>query len=78
LWGANQNLYLFVAMLCSLAIALIILYVPIFHTYLGTSVIPVEFWFIPFGWAAFILTMDETRKLIARKFPKSFIARLSW
>ena len=78
LWGPNQNLYLFGAMLVSLAITLIILYVPVFNTVLGTSPIPIGFWFIPFGWAAFIMVMDETRKLIARKFPKSFVARVAW
>lgn len=78
LWGPNQNLYLFGAMLISLAITLIILYVPVFNTVLGTSPIPVAFWFIPFGWSAFIMVMDETRKLLARKFPNSFIAKLAW
>lgn len=78
LWGPNQNLYLFGSMLVSLAITLIILYVPVFNTVLGTSPIPVVFWFIPFGWAAFIMVMDETRKFIARKYPNSFIARIAW
>lgn len=78
LWGPNQNLYLFGSMLISLAITLIILYVPVFNDVLGTSPIPVQFWFIPFGWAAFIMVMDETRKLVARKYPDSFIGRVAW
>ncbi|RCI05193.1 hypothetical protein CU098_001984 [Rhizopus stolonifer] len=78
LWGPNQNLYLFAAMIGSLAIALIILYVPVFNVYLGTAPIPTKFWFIPFGWAVLIITMDEGRKLLARKFSSSFIGRLAW
>jgi sodium/potassium-transporting ATPase subunit alpha len=78
LWGPNQNLYLFGAMLISLCIALIILYVPVFNSVLGTSPIPVAFWFIPFGWAAFIMVMDESRKLFARKFPNSIFGKLAW
>ncbi|KAI7904029.1 uncharacterized protein BX663DRAFT_485506 [Cokeromyces recurvatus] len=78
LWGPNQNLYLFAAMVASLAIAIIILYVPVFNVYLETSPIPVKFWFIPFGWAFFIMFMDESRKLLVRKFPKSIISKLAW
>lgn len=78
LWGPNQNLWLFAAMIGSLAIALIILYVPVFNTYLGTAPIPIKFWFIPFGWAAFIISMDEGRKLLARKFPNSLFGKLAW
>ncbi|KAI8363918.1 hypothetical protein BD560DRAFT_373551 [Blakeslea trispora] len=78
LWGPNKNLWLFAAMIGSLAIALIILYVPVFNIYLGTSPIPVKFWFIPFGWAALIISMDEGRKLLARKFPHSLIGKLAW
>ncbi|KAF1801111.1 hypothetical protein FB192DRAFT_1429110 [Mucor lusitanicus] len=78
LWGPNQNLYLFAAMVGSLAIALIVLYVPVFNVYLGTAPIPTQFWFIPFGWAAFIIAMDEGRKLFARKFPNSLFGKLAW
>ncbi|KAI7889875.1 uncharacterized protein EV154DRAFT_423062 [Mucor mucedo] len=78
LWGPNQNLYLFAAMIISLAITLIILYVPVFNDVLFTAPIPVAFWFIPFGWAAFIMVMDESRKFISRTYPNSLIAKLSW
>ncbi|KAI8642277.1 hypothetical protein BD408DRAFT_443634 [Parasitella parasitica] len=78
LWGPNQNLYLFAAMIGSLTIALIVLYVPVFNVYLGTAPIPIKFWFIPFGWAAFIIIMDEIRKLLARIFPTSFFGKLAW
>ncbi|KAI8575989.1 hypothetical protein K450DRAFT_258839 [Umbelopsis ramanniana AG] len=78
LWGPNKNLYLFAAFCGSLCIALIILYVPVFNTVLGTSPIPVKYWFTPFGWGFAILLVDETRKLIVRSYPASFIARMAW
>jgi sodium/potassium-transporting ATPase subunit alpha len=78
LWGPNKNWYLFAAMLGSLAITLIILYVPVFNVYLGTSPVPVQFWFIPFGWAAMIMVADELRKLCMAKFPKSIFGYLAW
>ncbi|CAO3600084.1 unnamed protein product [Absidia cylindrospora] len=78
LWGPNKNLYLFAAMLGSLAITLIILYVPVFNIYLGTSPIPIHFWFIPFGWAATIMVADELRKLLLTRFPHSLFGYLAW
>ncbi|KAI8099726.1 uncharacterized protein BX664DRAFT_355122 [Halteromyces radiatus] len=78
LWGPNQNLYLFAAMIGSLSITLIILYVPVFNVYLGTSPIPIQYWFIPFGWAAMIMTADELRKLMMTKFPSSIFGYLAW
>ncbi|ORX56789.1 calcium ATPase [Hesseltinella vesiculosa] len=78
LWGKSKNLYLFGAMCGALAIALIILYVPVFNVYLGTSPVPVKYWFIPFGWALMIMVADELRKLFIRTFPRSLLARCAW
>lgn len=78
LWGPNKNWYLFIAMICSFLIAIIILYGPAFNIYLNTSPIPVEFWFIPFGWAALLLLADETRKALVRRYPTSILAKFAW
>lgn len=78
LWGKNRNPYLFLAMLGSISITLIVLYVPVFNIYLGTSPIPVQYYFIPFGWATMIIVADELRKLCVFKFPNSILARLAW
>lgn len=77
-YGHNKNYYIFCAMVISLAIALIILYIPGIQDVLFTRPVPVKYWFIPFGWAAMILTMDELRKLIIRSFPRSFVAKIAW
>jgi sodium/potassium-transporting ATPase subunit alpha len=46
---------------------LIIVYVPIFNSFFQTEPIPVQFFFLPLGFAAIIITMDEIRKLLVRK-----------
>jgi sodium/potassium-transporting ATPase subunit alpha len=78
IFGPSKNLYLFAAMLCSLGLAIIVLYVPVFNIYLQTSPIPIKYWFIPFGWSAMILTFDETRKFVARRYTNSFVAKMAW
>lgn len=55
-----------------------ILYVPFFNNVFQTAPIPLEFWFIPIPLAIGMLLMDETRKLIVRSYPKSFIAKIAW
>jgi sodium/potassium-transporting ATPase subunit alpha len=77
-FGANKNWWLFLAMCCSLGVSIFILYVPVVNQYLLTRRVPVEFWFIPFGFAVFIFIMDESRKLAVRSFPNSFIAKMAW
>ncbi|RCH85690.1 hypothetical protein CU097_001487, partial [Rhizopus azygosporus] len=77
-FGYNKNWYIFGAMLVSLAIAFIILYIPGIQNVLLTRPVPVKYWFIPFGWAAMIFTLDEIRKLLIRSFPKGPIAKLAW
>lgn len=76
--GPTKNLYLFGAMFISLITMLVILYVPFFNNVFNTRPIPVKFYFIPLGFAAFILIMDEIRKLLIRTYPKSFLDKLAW
>ncbi|KAI0471196.1 hypothetical protein F4859DRAFT_484726 [Xylaria cf. heliscus] len=74
----TQNLYIFPAILFSLSMALLWLYIPQLHSVLGTLPIPLEHWFFPFAFGTFILLFDETRKFIVRKYPKGIIGRLAW
>lgn len=76
--NATRNWYLFPAILFALAFALFFLYVPAFHDSLGTTTVPVEHWFIPFGLGMGILLIDEARKWAVRRFPKSFLAKIAW
>jgi len=72
------NWYLVPAIVFSLIIAVIFLYVPKFHSVLGTTTVPVAHWFLPMGFGMGLLLLDEARKFCVRRYPKSFIARIAW
>ncbi|KAI0967308.1 hypothetical protein F4678DRAFT_249043 [Xylaria arbuscula] len=74
----TQNLYIFPAVLFSLSMALLWLYIPQLHPILGTLPIPIEHWFLPFGFGSFILLFDEIRKFFVRKYPNSFVGKMAW
>jgi sodium/potassium-transporting ATPase subunit alpha len=74
----TQNLYLFPAIIFSLSMAILWLYIPQLHSILGTTPVPVEHWFLPFAFGTFIILFDEGRKFLVRKYPKSFVAKMAW
>jgi sodium/potassium-transporting ATPase subunit alpha len=73
-----RNPYLLPAIIFAMVIAIFFLYVPKFHSVLGTAIVPVEYWFLPFGFGMGLLLFDETRKFLVRKFPRSFLAKMAW
>ena len=74
----TKNPRLFAAMVCSVSLASIFVYVPAFQTAIGTYPIPAQYWFMPIPLGLFILLCDEVRKLIIRRFPDSLIAKAAW
>ncbi|KAK5995373.1 Sodium/potassium-transporting ATPase subunit alpha-A [Cladobotryum mycophilum] len=74
----TENWYLFPAILFSLAMAILWLYIPQLHPILGTSRVPVEYWFLPFAFGLFIVLLDEARRFTARKWPQGIIAKAAW
>jgi sodium/potassium-transporting ATPase subunit alpha len=72
------NWYLLPAIIFSLVIAIFFLYLPKFHSVLGTSTVPVEHWFLPMGFGMGLLLLDEGRKFLVRRFPESFVAKIAW
>ncbi|KAJ3019528.1 hypothetical protein HKX48_002005 [Thoreauomyces humboldtii] len=74
----TKNPYLFGAMLCSLVIAIVVLYLPFFNNVFNTRPMPFVHWVIPVALALGILLMDECRKLLVRVYPRSFLARVAW
>ncbi|KAG2186399.1 hypothetical protein INT43_002837, partial [Umbelopsis isabellina] len=76
-WGPSRNLRIPIAMCISIAIVVIVLYVPFFNNVFQTARIPIEFWFIPIPLAIGMLVMDEIRKLICRTYPRSIIAKIA-
>lgn len=73
-----KNKWIFVSMPFALAATFIINYIPAIQTSLGTSQVPVEYYFISIGFGAVVLVTDELRKFWNRKHPHGFIARISW
>ena len=78
LWGPRQNLVTLVGASITIIMAIICLYGPALQTTFGTTPIPVKYWFIPFALAFGNLCMDELRKLIVRRYPKSIVAKAAW
>ncbi|KIW85556.1 hypothetical protein Z517_00948 [Fonsecaea pedrosoi CBS 271.37] len=73
----TQNLLLFPAILFALVVALIFTLIPDID-YLGCDKVPVEHWFIPMAFGVGLLTLDELRKMVVRKYPHGILARLAW
>ena len=74
----TRNYKLFLTILFALAVALITLYIPKLQTVLGTSGIPVENFFFPMAFGMALLLLDEARKLMVRKWPNGFLAKIAW
>lgn len=74
----TQNYRLFASMVFSLAVIFIFCYIPWFQKVISSTQVPVEYFFLPAAFGFVWLCLDELRKLIARKWPKSFVAKMSW
>jgi len=75
---ATQNLYLFPAILFSFVIIFIFCYPPGLQNVLGTTNIPVEYFFLPMAFGLGLLFVDEARKWPVRKWPGGVLARVAW
>ena len=77
-YGKGQNLYVFGAMLVSVGIQLLFSRINWFNQTLDTGRVPVKYILPAFVFGMLWLIIDELRKLLLRKYPQSFIARISW
>ncbi|CAG8490503.1 20749_t:CDS:2 [Cetraspora pellucida] len=57
----SKNYYLFCAQIGSILLACLIIYTPAINDALNTRPIPVEYWFIPLGFAIIIVVVDEEK-----------------
>jgi len=73
-----KNPRLFAAMAVSICIAALFVYVPIFQSSIGTYPIPPQYWFYPIPCGFLMLALDELRKFLIHRFPRSFLARMAW
>lgn len=52
--------------------------IPAIKKALVSGTVPVEYYFISMGFGLVLVAFDETRKLIVRNYPKSFVAKMAW
>ncbi|KAK6396517.1 hypothetical protein LTR95_019520 [Oleoguttula sp. CCFEE 5521] len=71
----SMNWYLIPTIIFALVIAIFFLYVPKFHSVLGTAVVSVEYWFLPMGFGTIILLIDEARKFGVRKMAQRVLGQ---
>lgn len=74
----TQNLLLFPAILLTLGVAVIWLYIPQLQVVLNTSGIPVENYFLPAALGLGLLCLDEGRKACVRRWPHSLLGKMAW
>jgi sodium/potassium-transporting ATPase subunit alpha len=74
----SRNPYIFAGMLFSILIAFFFNYIPALQRVLGSAQVPVAHWFLPVGLGFGLLLLDEGRKYLVRRYPKSIIAKMAW
>ncbi|SPO23940.1 probable K, P-type ATPase (mediates high-affinity potassium or sodium uptake) [Ustilago trichophora] len=75
---STQNLYLFPAMALSLLVAVFLSYIPAFQKVFLTRGVSVEHYFLPMAFGIGMLLLEEARKFIVQRWPRSFVAKLAW
>ncbi|PWN18031.1 calcium ATPase [Microstroma glucosiphilum] len=75
---STANWFILPAMITALALAIFFSYIPGLQKVLNTRGVPAENYGLPLAYALFMLCVDETRKYLVRKYPKSFLAKAAW
>ncbi|KAJ2605620.1 hypothetical protein H4R99_000965 [Coemansia sp. RSA 1722] len=78
LWGPKSNTLLLVAIPVSILVALFFNEIRWFNSVFLTGPIPVEFFFLPIPFAIALIACEEIRKLVVRRYPSSWVARVAW
>ncbi|KAJ1658656.1 hypothetical protein IWQ61_002144 [Dispira simplex] len=74
---SGRNPTIFLGWACSIGLALLIIYIPFFNNTFNTRPIPVQFFFMPIGYAMGMLLLDEIRKFMVRRKTKPFL-QIAW
>jgi sodium/potassium-transporting ATPase subunit alpha len=74
----TRNPRIFVAMAFAMCVVFFFCYIPWFQNVILTTPIPAEYFFLPVAFGVVLLTYDELRKMMARKYPNGWIAKISW
>lgn len=73
-----KNKFIFIVVPFALAVTFLLNYIPAIQNAMGTSQVPVEYYFISLGFGACVLIYDELRKFFNRKYPTGFMAKIAW
>lgn len=73
-----KNKKIFFVIPFSIAVTFFLNYIPAIQNSMGTSKVPVEYYFISIGFGCVVLVYDELRKFFVRKYPTSFISKIAW
>ena len=74
---ATQSLYLFPAIIFAFVIVIFFLYTKLTQAAVGTTSVPVEYYFLSMTFGLAILFMDEARKWAVRIYPRGFLAKIA-
>ncbi|CAF4463611.1 unnamed protein product [Rotaria socialis] len=78
LFGKARNLTIPCGILFSTSVGLVLILIPWFNSVFKTHPVPVRFVCPAIGFGAALFLFDELRKLLVRRFPNSFIAKMAW
>ncbi|CAG9947487.1 unnamed protein product [Clonostachys rosea f. rosea IK726] len=74
----TQNLLLWPAILLTLGVAVIWLYIPPLQSVLNTAGVPIEHYFLPAALGVGLLCLDEGRKACVRRWPGGILEKMGW
>jgi sodium/potassium-transporting ATPase subunit alpha len=74
---STRKICLFPAIVFSLVVAVIFLYIPKLESVPGTTPVPVERYFLPLGFGISLLLLDEERKWAVWTYPRGYLAKIA-
>jgi len=77
-FGKARNLTILIGITFSSSVGLLITLVPWFNSMFKTTPVPVKFVCPALGFGIGLFLFDEIRKLLVRRYPKSFLAKMAW
>jgi sodium/potassium-transporting ATPase subunit alpha len=75
---STANWFILPAMITALSLAVFFSYIPDLQKVFDTRGVPAEHYGLPLAYALFMLCVDETRKYLVRRYPKSLLAKAAW